>query len=294
MTVADAALDAAIAPALDRPLPPAAREMALHLAKRRGVAAVLFYGNRLRADAPGTLLDFYVLTDSHVAWHGWGAAALANRLLPPNVYFEQIGDTGAKVAVLTLAQFAHRMRPEAWDTTLWARFVQPAALAFVRDAPARARVTAALRDAARTAAWWAIRLTPARDDPMERWRGLFRQTYRAELRVETGARAHAIVDAAPAHFAALATVLLDGPEASDDARRAARVGWQARVMLGKLRNVARLMKAAATFRGGIAYALSKVERHSGRPVRLTGWQRRHPALAAPLVFLRLLWERRLR
>jgi hypothetical protein len=55
-----------------------------------------------------------------------------------------------------------------------------------------------------------------------------------------------------------------------------------------------LAKAAFTYRGGLAYALSKVERHSGRPVDLKPWERRWPWLAAPVVFWRLWREGRLR
>ena len=64
--------------------------------------------------------------------------------------------------------------------------------------------------------------------------------------------------------------------------------------MGKFRNIARLTKAAFTYRGGFAYALSKVERHSGRPVELSPWQRRWPWLGAPVALWRLWREGRLR
>ena len=70
--------------------------------------------------------------------------------------------------------------------------------------------------------------------------------------------------------------------------------WGRRRAIGKVQNLLRLIKAAATFRGGIAYALSKVERHSGSAVVLKPWEQRFPWIAAPLVFCRLLIERRLR
>ena len=70
--------------------------------------------------------------------------------------------------------------------------------------------------------------------------------------------------------------------------------WARRRKIGKIQNLLRLIKAAVTFRGGIAYALSKVERHSGREVVLKPWEQRFPWIAAPLVFCRLLIERRLR
>ena len=63
---------------------------------------------------------------------------------------------------------------------------------------------------------------------------------------------------------------------------------------GKALNLARLVKAAFTFRGGLPYIISKIERHGGRPLELRPWERRLPWLAAPLVMLRLLREKRLR
>ena len=78
-----------------------------------------------------------------------------------------------------------------------------------------------------------------------------------------------------------------------DPRTAARA-WRRRQIMGKFRNIARLTKAAFTYRGGFTYALSKVERHSGRPVALSPWQRRWPvracALAGPLPGAATCWR----
>jgi hypothetical protein len=127
------------------------------------------------------------------------------------------------------------------------------------------------------------------------WGGLFVRTYGAELRVEGTARAARILDANPRHFEELHRLLIRGARPASGAEcEAAATGWTWRRRAGKALNVLRLAKAAFTFRGGIAYALDKVERHSGRSVELSSWQRRWPWLAAPVVFLRLLWERRLR
>ena len=78
-------LRALIAEELGRPAGPEAEAMAARLAARAGVVAVLFYGARLREGAGEGPLDFYLLTDSNTAYHGFGLPALANRLLPPNV-----------------------------------------------------------------------------------------------------------------------------------------------------------------------------------------------------------------
>ncbi|MCH8166341.1 MAG: hypothetical protein IIC03_00200 [Proteobacteria bacterium] len=285
---------------LGRPAGPEAEAMAARLAARPGVAAVLFYGARLREGSGEGPLDFYLLTDSDTAYHGFGLAALANRLLPPNVYREVIdGPPGieaarieAKVAVATLAAFRARMRPGAIDTTFWARFTQPVALVWARAPADREAVIDAVTAAVETAAWWAARLAPETADADETWRALFRHTYGSELRVEGGGRARDLIGAAPERYRRLHRLLIAGRPPGN--RKAAARAWRRRRIVGKLRNLARLTKAAFTYRGGIAYALAKVERHSGRPVELSPWQRRWPWLAAPVVLWRLWRERRLR
>jgi len=279
-------LEAFVANTIDRAAPdPAAAAMAARLAARPSVAAVLLYGNRLRDPASGGLLDFYVLTEADGAYHGRSLAALANRLLPPNVYHEEIATplpATAKVAVLRLEAFRHRMRRESWDTTLWARFAQPAVLLYARDEAVRAAVVAAIAQARRTAAWWADRLpgqTAGHDGG--RWRRLFAHTFEAELRVESRTRAGLIVDATPDHYAALDRLLPPEPAAAFQAP----VAWRRRRRVGKLLNTVRLSKAAFTFRGGPAYAVDKVARHAA--LTLTPLERRWPWLAAPRVLASL-------
>jgi len=288
-------LRALIAEELGRPAGPEAEAMAARLAARAGVAAVLFYGARLREGAGEGPLDFYLLTDSDTAYHGFGLPALANRLLPPNVYREVIEGpprVEAKVAVASLAAFRARMRPGAMDTTFWARFTQPVALVWARSPADREAVLDAVVAAVESAAWWAARLAPETADADETWRALFRHTYGSELRVEGGGRARDLIGAAPGRYRQLHRLLIAGGPTGD--RRAAARAWRRRRIVGKFRNLARLTKAAFTYRGGFAYALAKVERHSGRPVELSPWQRRWPWLAAPVVLWRLWRERRLR
>lgn len=288
-------LRALIAEELDRAASPGAAAMAARLAARPGVAAVLFYGAQLREGAGEGPLDFYLLTDSNTAYHGFGPSALANRLLPPNVYHEVIDGPPrieAKVAVASLAAFRARMRPGAMDTTFWARFTQPVALVWTRSPADREAVLDAVAAAVETGAWWASRLAPETADADETWRSLFQHTYGSELRVEGGGRALDLVGAAPERYRLLHRLLVTHPTQNE--RRTAASAWRRRQTLGKFRNLARLVKAAFTYRGGLAYALSKVERHSGRPVELSPWQRRWPWLAAPFVLWRLWRERRLR
>ncbi len=196
---------------------PAVQEFAAHLAARGhgSVLAVLFYGSGLRSgDLADGLLDFYVLVDRLRDWHGPGLAALANRLLPPNVFYQEqtIGtqQLRAKIAVLSLEQFQQGMHADSLDTTLWARFSQPVMCAWSRDAAALKGTAAALAQAAVTAASWAARLGPASATAQDYWRSLFQRTYATELRVERGERAQDVLGFDPTYYDVLLPMAWNG------------------------------------------------------------------------------------
>ena len=65
-------------------------------------------------------------------------------------------------------------------------------------------------------------------------------------------------------------------------------------IIGKLLSLVRLAKACFTFEGGADYAAFKIERHTGRKIALTQWQRRHPLIAGLLMLPKLLRSRALR
>lgn len=285
---------------LDRPPRDDVRRAATEIAARHGdtVAAVLFYGSGLRDDDPGAIIDLYVLVDDYRAFFRRAVPAVFNRLLPPNVLFLPSNgrNAGFKVAVISRRQFRARLAPASRDTTLWARFCQPVAVAFARDAAARDWIVEALADAAATAIHWAVRLGPDRGTTADYWAALFRHTYAAEMRVEGGGRAKTIADFAADRYAALiaATGELAATPGGDLRRNLpstevarAKTAWARRHSLGKTLNIARLAKALFTFDGGVDYIVWKLERHSGQQVALTPWQRRHPLLAAPFVLASL-------
>ncbi len=277
-----AGLEALAAAALDAPAPDAAADiLRLILAQHGGsVAAVLFYG-ACRRDGDGTgLLDIYVLYDRHGDYHGRAVMAALTAVLPPHVVFLRAGAATAKVAALSRAQFARRVRPGSLDTTIWARFCQPATLLHARDAEVRRWVAATLARAMQTAGTWAVRLGPPEGGPAECWQALFARTYGAELRPERRNRPALIYHADRAWFDAA----IDGVRA-DPARRW-RAAWFARRVCGKPLNLLRLIKAALTFENGTDYILAKLARHGAVRIVPSAWQRRHPLLAAPV----LLWR----
>lgn len=292
-------LEGRVATALARPVAAEVRAFAHHLAEngvhsaQGRIAAVLFYGSNLRTGSLDGVLDFYLLLDGtdeeriwpRVSYHEWECNGQTLR---------------AKAATMRLATFAAAARGERIDTTIWARFVQPGALAWRRDEAASQQVADAVCACAQTAARLAVAIGPDSGTPEDYWRALFRATYAAEFRVERAGREDSILSANRDHFDGLLPLALlaqgigfargvDGiirPEMAAARRRKILAWWRQRRRLGKPLNFARLLKASTTFDGAARYAAWKIERHTGITVKLTPWRERHPVLAAPTV----LWQ----
>ncbi|MFZ9396023.1 MAG: hypothetical protein ACO25F_08190, partial [Erythrobacter sp.] len=289
-----AALEERIASQLAAPTQPAVAEFAARLASESGALAVLFYGSNLRTGSLEGVLDYYVLLPGTQQERIWPRVSYREWEHGPNTL-------RAKIATMALATFAEAAAGELLDTTIWARFVQPSALVWVRDEASRENVVAAIAAAAVTAARLAVALGPSTGPIEYYWAALFRETYRAEFRVEKPGRENSIIDTNFEHFRRLLPVALNAaqiPFAFEDRGDAitpmmlpderARVlrWWRKRRRAGKALNVLRLIKASTTFDGAARYAAWKIERHTGVPVKLTPWRERHPVLAAPAV----LWQ----
>ncbi|MCC7410353.1 MAG: hypothetical protein IT495_01780 [Gammaproteobacteria bacterium] len=247
------------------------------------VLAILYYGAcfRGRADIDG-LLDLYVLVDDYHQAYRRLTPALANALLPPNVFYLQLSAPVAplrlKYAVISARDFVRHVSPRCFQASLWARFAQPCAAVYLRDTAARVAVVDALTTAVLTFLTRAQAIVPAPADALLLWRTGLAASYATELRPEDPALAAArIVDAAPEryrHFTTAAAL----PPPDRRTRRRARLTWPLRRVHGKLLNLLRLVKAVFTFEGGVDYVLWKIERHSGVRVEATDAMRRHPLL----------------
>ncbi|GGB18977.1 hypothetical protein GCM10011380_05680 [Sphingomonas metalli] len=292
------ALDAFISTALAAPVPAEVHGIAAALASAPGTVAVLFYGSNLRTGSLDGVLDFYVLTEGP-----------RERGLWPRVGYREFARAGttlrAKIATMRLATFAAAAGGLSIDTTIWTRFVQPAALVWTRDEAARTAVTGAVAAAAITAARFAAVLGPEAGEAADFWRALFRQTYAAELRVEAAGREEQILQHGAGRYQALLPLAWkaagiaftrEGERLTLAIDPQERMRWQAlwarRRRLGRPLNIVRLVRAAWTFEGAGAYGAWKVERHTGVRVPLTAFRERHPILAAPGVLLRVWRERR--
>ena len=307
------ALAALIDAELRMEVPPAIAAFAAHLAAQgQGALAVLFYGSNLRTGDLDGVLDFYILVSRLRDWHPSRLAALGNHLLPPNVgYHEWLHDglqggrtLRAKVAVLRLDQFQRGVAGSGIDTTLWARFAQPARLIWSRDGEAAHAVGAAVAQAVVTASRWAALLGPVQGVASQYWDAVFARTYAAELRVEKSTRAASLAAHDPQRYeqalclgwqtagAGFSQDVVGAlkPDVTTEERAKAEQAWARRARWGKPLNLLRLSKSVFTFAGGADYVAWKVERHSGYRIPLTDWQRRHPLMAAPKV-LWTLWRR---
>ncbi len=293
-----------------QPVAPAVTAIAETIVRRHGaaVAAVLFYGSCLRQPEPRAgdrpVFDFYLIVDSYAAAYRGKLAALANALLPPNVFYlehpwrDEV--LPSKYAVVSLAQFSHGCSRASVHSYFWARFAQPARIVFARDEAARSAVRAALTDAIVTLVARTAPLMEGEFDAATLWISGFRQTYRAELRSESGDRPALIYSADAVRYErftrpALAVAGFDVGDGlggrlrlvnSSQAQWLARSRWWGHRTVGKLLSVLRLAKGVFTFDGGLDYILWKIERHSGVKTTITPWQRRHPLLAAP----QLAWK----
>jgi len=291
-----AALRAFLRRELSVPLRAEIRAAAEALARRHDARAILFYGSVLRTGDLDGLLDFYVLTDGVP---GNGLRAMATRLLWPDISYAEISVNGrpirAKVATMPLETFHAAAQGRYLDTTIWTRFTQPVALAWSASDAAAARTVDAIVEAVTTAARFAAVLGPMSGKPADYWTALFRETYTTEFRVERPGREQQILaydpdrydtllpeawKAAGIRYSRAASGIL-APHPSSALCQGAVEAWLLRRRVGKMLNIARLLKAAFTFDGAARYALWKLERHTGVSLPLTPWRERHPILAAP-------------
>lgn len=293
---ARAELTALIAQELAQPVPAAVRTMAEAVRARHAAAAlgVLFYGSCLRKPESllaDSLLDFYLLVDDYRQAYRGSLMAVANRILPPNVFYLEARHEGAtlrcKYAVISLAQFRASMSPAADNVSLWARFSQQSRLAWSRDPQVASEVAGACAEAALTMLGNAMPLVGGSAAADAIWQRAFEETYRAEVRSEGMERAAELVNADADRYRrvhALAFAAIGETAARADECAAA---WRRRRRVSKLLNLARLVKATFTFEGALDYVLWKVKRHSGVVLPVTDWQRRHPLLSAPVLAWKL-------
>lgn len=244
--------------------------------------AVLFYGSCLReSELDGLMLDFYLIVSDYGDAYPKRWQAVANRLIPPNVFPFQHDGLIAKYAVLSEADFHRLNGTETRNVSVWARFAQPSRLVWAVDDTAADRAVTAVARAAPALLAAAGRI--AGETPLDWWRRAFALTYSVELRAERSGRAQSVVDADPERYQrfsapAIAAIPADTPGG----------GWARRRAEGKALSIVRLAKASLTYAGGIDYLAWKINRHAGTKIEIKPWQRRWPLLAALTLVPRLM------
>lgn len=275
---------------LTAPAAPPAAKLARVLADRYPGAAIFLYGSGISVsaheDPTEILFDYYVIAPDYRAAVKQAALRLAARLLPPNVYYleteTEFGRLRCKYAQLSFRAFEKLVSARTFHSYFWARFAQPSRLV-VCPPDMRDRMIAAVRTSIETFLRSAQGLAENPGDWREVWLAGLNASYRAELRAEAADRAEKLIENYGGWPKDVARFALS-PSASGAPRSIA--AWRARSVFGAALSIARLLKATATFRGGIDYIAWKVKRHAGVDVDVRPWERRLPLIAAPFVALR--------
>ena len=295
----------------DRTGSPARNALIGEILERHGEAAqaILFYGSCLRSgDDLDGLVDLYLLVDDYRSAHKSHLQASLNVLLPPNVYYLEKKLNGhvvrAKYAVLSLADFNKGTSTRWFHSYLWGRFCQPTALLFARNEEVAQRVFTCIAQAALTFVRRVLPEIPPGFTARQLWGRGLALSYGAELRSENPQKRARLFDAAAAYYeeitglaleALFYSVQVDRSDASPryslniaaGKRQASRLAWKLRSWQGKLLSILRLLKATATFEGGVDYILWKIERHSGVTVHVEPRLKKYPLLAMWVLSWRL-------
>lgn len=301
-------------------MPPAARILAGAIRERFGpsLVAVLFYGSCLRKGTHEGVLDFYVVVDDYRSAYESRYLRLANASVPPNVFLlsrdSELSSLRCKYAVISRGDFARGVSPASRIPYYWARFAQPAIVAYARNDEARDFVTSCCVESVITLIQRLGPFLPAegpvqRFSPAALWQEAFRRTYASELRTESEETVRSHYEADPERYDALVGPALETlrergwlshaaargrsfeVHIDPTRRRRARLRWRLERPLSKGLAVVRLVKNTTTFGDWVPYILWKLERHTGRKIETTERQRRHPFLFGWPVLFRLLRQR---
>jgi hypothetical protein len=187
---------------------------------------------------------------------------------------------------------------------LWGRFFQPTALLFARNDKVAQLVFKCFAQAVLTFVRRVLPRVSPEFTARQLWGRGFTLSYAAELRSESPEKRARLFDAAPEYYeeiTGLAVEALSLPihvynnndlprysvHIAPGKRWLNQLAWKLRSFQGKLLSIMRLLKATATFEGGVDYILWKIERHSGITVDVEPWLKKRPLLAMWVLSWRL-------
>ena len=280
------------------------------LRKKHGesINSILFYGSCLRTgNIFEGLVDLYLIVDNYRSFYTKKRHAIANWLLPPNVFYIEIPTSKdtirCKYAVVSSHDF-ERGTQHWFHSYLWGRFTQPVAIVYSKNKTARKDLLNNLAAAISKFLSETLPRLPAKGTVRDLWVQSLQLSYHAELRTESGQRAMTLIDDQPLFYSSITRAALPSLPVtlnlSGDAitslykttipayqRKFSRITWPARQLQGKLLSVLRLLKALFTFEGGLDYIAWKLERHSGQKVEIPDRVRRYPLIFIWGLFWRL-------
>jgi hypothetical protein len=181
----------------------------------------------------------------------------------------------------------------------WARFAQPCEILFIRDAQTGNALSKSFNTASNTFLRYVLPVMPDVFSSRDLWTTGLLNTYRCELRTESGNRADSLYAYNPEYYDGLTSALARTGiglsistqddmylnQSSAAARKFSSFSWWLRRVQGKLLSMLRLLKASFTFNDPLQYALWKVERHTGIYIEPSARQLKHPLIFAwPLIW----------
>ena len=278
---------------------------------RHGEAAqaILFYGSCLRTgDDLDGLVDLYLLVNNYRSAHSSRIQAFLNALLPPNVYYLERDFKGqvvrTKYAVLSLDDFQKGTSTRWFHSYLWGRFCQPTGLLYARNDGVARQVVEGFAQSVMTFIRRVLPRTATDLTARQLWHRGLELSYRAELRAERPEKRARLFEAAPDYYEEITCIAMNALGLTVETvhgadgisyrvripaweRFLSRLTWRLRFVQGKLLSALRLIKAMATFEGGVNYILWKIERHSGVTVDIEPRLKRRPLLAIWVLSWRL-------
>lgn len=268
----------------------------------KSLVAVIFYGSCMHTrEYSDSMLDFYVVVDNYHSAYSSRWYAVANKVLPPNVFYLQVNLEGqayrAKFAVMSKSGLLAGVSKTSFHSYFWARFTQPLSFIYVRDQDVKSWITDIQYLAVNTFTSTVIPMLSDEFTSQELWVKGLQLTYSAELRTETKQRAVTIYQSNCEYYDGISKTLLPGENESYRSTgklNFSSLRWKIRIVVGKILSVLRLMKATTTFANGVDYIAWKIQRHTGEEIEISDKLRKYPWIYCWPVLLRLYKEGKFR
>ncbi len=259
---------------------------------KQSLLGVIFYGSCMRTrEYQGAMLDFYVIVDEYKHAYSSRWHSIANKILPPNVFYLQVKLHGqfyrSKYAVVSQSGLNSAVE-KSFHPYFWARFTQPLSYIYVVNDDVKKWIASVQCVAATIFVDSVKDSVEGKFSSEALWKKGLQLTYSAELRAENKQRAGVIYNSQRDFYDGITAALFSGKSndvPSSKVRILTSIKWKLRAILGKVLSVLRLMKATTTFVNGVDYIAWKIERHTGEQVIVSDKLRKYPLIYCwPLLF----------